>query len=339
MDRITTTDIAKRLGISRGTVSKALNGRSRVDKRTIRMVQKTADEMGYKNPKTNLFPFAFDKTLSILMQDNKFGNPYWAVFIKGFETEAASKGYKYTINVINAYEESSLLLPKSFTASPPSGVAAIGPISEVYYRRLQSSKIPAVYVDTTRNINDAAILGDTLLMCNREHVYEMTSHLTGQGHKNLGFITSYGDCRSFYERWTGFCDALAAADLPVLDQFVFGLRQGEEIESIRQWITSLKGFPTAFVCANDFFAMTVKAALNEAGLDVPKDLALCGFDNDPTLSVLYPELTTADSSTEYVGKRAVQKLFWRLANPEAPYEVIKITSNIYYRDSTEGYVF
>jgi len=341
MNRVTTLDIANRLGISRGTVSKALNGRSKIDERTRQIVQKAANEMGYKklwsDSGSALTPSG--KTLSIMIQEQLFGDTYWSVFVKNFGEEASRKNLKCTVDVVTAEEEANLILPKSFSMDPPEGIVTIGPISEAYYRLLQSSSIPAVYVDTARTVSDADIFGDTLLICNREYTSKMTTHLIDQGHTKLGFVTSYYNCRSFDERWLGFVDAMTASGLQVATKFVYGMNPNEKIDDIRSWITSLKELPTAFVCANDFFAMAVKASLSEAGLDVPKDIALCGFDNGANLAVLYPDLTTVDSRADYMGKRAMQQLSWRLENPTAPYEVIKITSKIYFRNSTEGYVF
>ncbi|MCL2361474.1 MAG: LacI family DNA-binding transcriptional regulator [Defluviitaleaceae bacterium] len=341
MSRVTTIDIANKLGVSRGTVSKALNGRGKIDERTRLMVQKTADEMGYKRIWNDDISLpASGKTLSIMIQEQLFGDPYWAVFAKNFGDEAAHSNLKCTVDAINAEEEASLLLPKSFGVAPPEGIVTIGPISKTYYELLQASKIPAVYVDTASGVSDADIFGDTLFICNREYSYKMTASLIAQGHRKLGFVSSDFNCRSFYERWLGFLDAMEEGGLKIDRKFVYGNpNPGEMIEDIRPWIAQQKELPTAFVCANDFFAMAVKASLNEVGVDVPRDIALCGFDNDKRLAALYPDLTTADSSAEYMGKRAMQQLSWRLANPTAPYEVIKITSNVYYRNSTEGYIF
>ena len=338
MGRITTTDIANQMGISRGTVSKALNNRSRIDERTRLMVYKVAHEMGYKKINLGTVSVSVDGVLSILVREQLFGDPYWSVFIKSFEQEDIGKNYKYTVNILSTEDEDGIVFPKSFGEELPAGIVTIGPISEDYYRYLQSSKIPTIYVDTSHNINDAEVFGDTLLICNREHVYEMTSHLISQGHTKLGFVGAEINCRSFQERWLGFCDGLNKNGLPLLDKFIYGMAYGEDIKNIRQWVSSLDEFPTAFVCTNDFYALTLKGALGEQGLDVPRDIALCGFDNDHRLAILYPELTTTDSYAEYMGKRAKQKLNWRLNNPDAPYEVVKLRGQIYYRNSTEGYV-
>jgi len=341
MSRVTTIDIANKLGVSRGTVSKALNGRGKIDERTRKMVQKAAAEMGYKKlwNDSDIGLITSGKTLSIMIQEQLFGDMYWSAFVKNFGEEASRKNLKCTVDVVSAEEEANLLLPKSFAMDPPEGIVTIGPISEDYYKLIQSSNVPAVYVDTAHTVSDADIFGDTLFICNREYTGKMTTHLIDRGHNKLAFVTSYYNCRSFNERWLGFCDAIEAGGFQVTKKFIYGMSPNEKIEDIRSWIASLKELPTAFVCANDFFALAVKASLNEAGLDVPKDIALCGFDNGASLAVLYPDLTTVDSSADYMGKRAMQQLSWRLENPTAPYEVIKITSKIYYRNSTEGYVF
>ena len=340
MGRITTQDIADSLGISRGTVSKALNGRAKIDQHTKDLVQKTADKMGYKRLALEKIETIMEaRTLTIIIQDSLYSDPYWSSFIKSFGLEASKKNFKYNIAMIDPELEARLLLPREFSPDPPGGIVTIGPISEGYYRLLQGTGIPAVFVDTAVGVDDAYIFGDTLLMCNQEHVYEMTQHLILKGHKKLGFVSAHLNCRSLYERWKGFTGALGAHDIPIEPKFIYGTAPEESAEGIRPWVTSLDEFPTAFVCANDFFAMTVKSTLSDLGMDVPRDIALCGYDADQRLSSLYAELTTVDSRPEYMGERALRQLYWRLESPNAPYEVVKITSSVSYKNSTEGYVF
>jgi len=341
--QITTKDIAEKLGVSRGTVSKALNGRDKIDERTRRLIKKTAAEMGYKNPKTAQpgqqgVPVKPSGIISLMIREYQVGGgpgSYWPTLMKSFGEEVAARNHKYMVNVISSANEETLSLPKSFESDPPAGIVTIGPINRSYYQRIQSSKIPAVFIDTASNVSDSEIFGDTLFICNREYTFNMTSHLIEQGHVKLGFIGSCLSARSFQERYGGFCDALEKNNIPPCGEFIFN----NDVDLIRDWMLSLKRYPTAFVCANDLYALLARATLNESGLDVPKDIALCGFDNDPGASLLFPDLTTVDSHVQYIGKRALQELFWRIENPGAPYEAIKITSDIYYRNSTEGYVF
>jgi LacI family transcriptional regulator len=339
---ITTTDIAKSLGISRGTVSKALNDRANVDEHTKRLVKKAASDLGYRkqideNETVSSAP-AVD-TVTLMVRGSRFGDSYWALFIKNFEKEAASRNFRFNITIITNEDEELLRLPGSFIADPPAGIITIGPISKEYYIKIKSCNIPTVFVDTATDVQDSQIFGDTLLMCNKEYVYEMTSHLIKNGHKHFGYITSPSSCRSFQDRWEGFRDALADNGLAVDESLVYGRKSNEQIEEVKDWISSRSKLPTAFVCANDFFATVAKTALSEIGIEVPRDVAMCGFDNDPSISVLCPDLTTVDSHVQYVGSRAMQALFWRISNPDAPYEVIKLTSKVSYRKSTEGYVF
>ena len=339
--QITTADIAGRLGISRGTVSKALNDRAHIDERTKRLVQKTASEMGYR--KQRLLPgigegAASKNILSLLLRESMLGDRYWAFFIQGFEREATGRGYQFTMSIVTPREEEALRLPQSLSGDPPAGIVTIGPLGEAYYTALAGFRIPAVFVDTAPDVSDARIAGDTLLICNRECVREMTAHLIEGGHRRLGFIGDPRVCRSFQERYQGFCDALAEAGLPLARSLVYGV-SNETVERTRRWLESLSEPPTAFVCVNDLHALVARTALKELGLSVPQDVALCGFDDDPSISFLAPGLTTIDSRVQYVGKRAAQELFWRMENPDAPREVLKIASSVVYRESTEGYRF
>ena len=342
--KVTTNDIAKTLGISRGTVSKALNGKADVDQHTRRLIIETAADMGYRRlDKAHYGPSGAlpDQTIVLMIREARYGDAYWSLFIKNFEDEIIKANHHFTINVITIENENLLNLPGNFSTHPPSGIVTIGPFKKDYYLKIKSSDIPVVYVDTAPDITDSDILADTILMCNREYVYEMTSHLIKAGHKRLGFLTDYSLCRSFADRWEGFCDALKENNLSIHDDLVFGKKENQHIsvENISNWFSSITEFPTAFVCANDFYAVIAKTALLEIGISVPRDLAICGFDNDSSISMLYPQLTSVDSHVEHVARRAFQELLWRIANPDAPYELIKITSTIHYRNSTEGYVF
>ena len=339
--QITTTDIAKKLGVSRGTVSKALNNRTNIDEHTKRMIKKTAEDMGYKKINGHhLNAGTGNHTFTLIIRETQFGVAYWSLLIKGFEEELANRNDRFTINTVSNEDEDLLKLPPNLLKDRPVGLVTIGPFSKEYYLKLKSCGAPTVFVDTAANISDSHIFGDTLLMCNQEHVCEITSHLIASGHKQLGFIGDCGNtCRSFQDRWEGFKSALTDNNLPLCEKFIFGKSKHEILQNIKPWIASLKEFPTVFVCVNDLYAFVTKTGLMEIGLNVPQDIALCGFDNDPGISVLYPDLTTADSLVQYVGRRAIQAVLWRMSNPNAPFEVIKITSPIYYRNSTEGYAF
>ena len=345
MDKqVTTSEIATKLGISRGTVSKALNNRSNIDKNTRRLIIETAAKMGYRKLDRDDEQTPAGKagnTIALMIREARYGDTYWSFFIKSFEEETINEKYRFTINVISQEDEDLLKLPDNILAHPPAGIVTVGPFVKEYYAKLKPCGIPVVFVDTASDTTDSDILGDTLLMCNRENSFKLTSHLIKSGHKRFGYISSYTQCRSFEDRWRGFNDALKGSDLPLHDSLVFGRKEGEHItaDNLSAWLSGVKELPTAFVCANDFFAIIARTVLMEMSLSVPRDIAICGFDNDPSHSILYPQLTTIDSRVQYVGRRAVQELLWRISNPDAPYELIKITSEIHYRDSTEGYVF
>ena len=347
MDKqVTTNDIAQILGISRGTVSKALNDKANVDKYTRRLVIKTATEMGYKRLDKEGYITRPDAntntdTIVIMIRGARYGDTYWSFFIKGFEEEIINRKYRFTINVIDQEDEDSLILPEYFSNNPPAGIVTIGPFNKEYYLKIKSCGIPVVYVDTAPDVPDSGLLGDTVMICNREYVFEMATHLIKKGHKRFGFVRDYSLCRSFQDRWEGFCDALKLANLPICEDLIYGMKKNETIsvDELIAWLSSIKNLPTCFVCANDLHALITKTALLEIGYSTPRDFAICGFDNDPSVSVLYPQLTTVESHVNYIGGRAMQELFWRMTNPDAPYELIKITSKIHYRNSTEGYLF
>jgi LacI family transcriptional regulator len=161
--------------------------------------------------------------------------------------------------------------------------------------------------------------------------------LIGRGHTKLGFIGDISTCQSYQERWRGFCRALEEAGLTLeKDLCIIGgaSHHYQYSEEIQKHLERIEQLPTAFVCANDRIAIYLTQVLKEKGIKIPAEVVIAGFDDIFEATVVEPNLTTVRIHKEELGKRAAEELLWRLRHPGRPVEVIRIATDIIFREST-----
>ena len=340
--KVTAQDIADELGLSRNTVSKALNNRNSIADSTRKIVIQKATEMGYKRIKS--VPsmdrdFGFKKTGNIVAITHEYyiDASYWSIVSRGAADALSQAGYNMIFDYIKAVEEDSLIIPQNISADNVDGIIILGSLKADYIKELLKLKLPVVYVDAAMELFGTEFMRDTVLMENEESIYQITKSLIAQGHSQLGFIGDIGFCKSYYERWLGFKRALEEANLNLYHQFCITsktLHHYQQLEEIKEPIDGLVPMPTAFICANDRSAIFLTKILKDKGLRIPLDIAISGFDDIFESTVVEPHLTTVRILKEELGQRAAEELLWRIQNPKRPIEVIHIATEAIYREST-----
>jgi len=144
-------------------------------------------------------------------------------------------------------------------------------------------------------------------------------------------------CTSFYERWLGFGMALEEADIP-LDRSLCILADDMEPYRSEEWlmeqICKMPTIPDAFVCANDFLALRMMAALKRLGFSIPTEVMVTGFDGTPQSAVVEPSLTTVQIPNAEIGRMAAELLLKRIADPEQPFVRTYVKTSPIWRKST-----
>ena len=144
---------------------------------------------------------------------------------------------------------------------------------------------------------------------------EMTRHLLTMGHKRIGFIKGNPDISASERRFAGYCAALAEAGVPfdpaLVAQGLFTYRSGLDAS---EHILDQAVPPTAIFASNDDMAAATMAIAHGRGLDVPGDLTVCGFDDTPLATAIWPELTTIRQPISEMARSAVDLLVQHLRN-------------------------
>jgi LacI family transcriptional regulator len=142
---------------------------------------------------------------------------------------------------------------------------------------------------------------------------DLVAHLIGLGHRHIAHVVGIADHGASRWRQAGYEAALAAAGLAVDPQYIVqgGFTFGSGVVAARRLFT-LKRRPTAIFAANDDMAAGVMWTANEIGLKVPRDLSVCGFDDTPMATQLWPSLTTVRQPSREMGRLAAQQLLEQL---------------------------
>ncbi len=345
--RVTLQEIADALGMSRNTVSRALNNSGSVSIETRNKICQMATAMGYKQfslvdvsdtPSGSLLPSNGDKTEIALFTHSFPGASHSGTkLLAAFQNRIDSLGYKLSINIIKDNDIESLSLPSNISLDNIAGILCIELFSEQYSKFLCGLNIPILFVDTPilQRINLDA---DTLFMENLSSVYRLIDSFIKSGKRRISFVGDRFHCQSFYERWQAYVSAMTDngisidTDLCILDD---DSSPYHDINYLATRISQLSSMPEVFFCANDFLAICTIKALRQLGKNVPGDVSVCGFDNAPEATIIEPSLTTVKIHSSSMGYTAADLLLSRIANPHTPYKKTYIETDIIIRDSTE----
>ena len=352
--RVTIQDIADELGISRNTVSKAINNTGILADATRDKVLKKAVEMGYKQfsyvtaaaPGSSVLSIPAPKEnaeVAVFLTNFVSGNHFAMDMLDKFQKELASLGYSLTMHRILAEEQDRLKLPASFSPERTAGILCIEMFHYEYDQMLCSLGLPVLFVDAPVTGLKEPLPADLLCMDNQSGIYSFIGEMTRRGKTKIGFIGEAMHCRSFFERYMAYRNAMYLNGLDCLDEYCV-IRNKEGIrnptsedyqEYLSESFQKLSRLPEVFVCANDFVALDALQVLKKSGYFVPDDVWLCGFDDSPESKIVTPSLTTIHIHSQIMGFSAVNLLMSRINEPSLNYRTVHTETELIYRESTE----
>ena len=350
-ERVTMQDIANALGVSRNTVSKAINNTGLLADSTREKVLKKAIEMGYKQfsymkaadqPEAKL-PFGGAVGEIALLTMCFTGNSnYISIMLDQFQKEFSQWGYGFTIHRVREEDEENLRLPSSFDREKVSGIICIESFDNKYCSMLCELKIPILFVDTPVTGMGEPLKADAVYPESQSAIYEFIREMVHRGKRQIGFIGEYMHCQSFFERYMGYRNALYLLNLPFREEYcVIGNQEGvkrqgtaEYQEYLMKRLSKLKVLPEVLICANDYVAFDVLCVFKKLGILVPQDVWICGFDDTVESKIITPSLTTIHIHSHVMGDSAAYLLISRIKEPDLNFRTIHAQTSLVYREST-----
>ncbi|MGH8278740.1 MAG: LacI family DNA-binding transcriptional regulator [Gammaproteobacteria bacterium] len=335
MNAATIKDVALRAGVSTKTVSRVINHETAVHQDTRARVLQAINELRYR-PDLSARSLRSAKAYAIgLVYDNP--NAHYVINVQnGVLSECRESGYGLQIHPCDSSapdlaEELTELVRRARLA----GLVLAPPMSEQLelLQVLAASHIPLV-----RIISAAADPGDgypCVFVNDRDAAYDITEHLIQLGHTRVGFLWGGKKHRSSPERFRGYEDALRAYHVRFDPQLVVDgdYTFDDGFRGARQ-LFALEHPPTAIFGSNDEIAAGVLAAARVAGLNVPYDLSIAGFEDSPFSRQSWPALTTARQATESIARRAAQLLISQLRGEDPQLANAGFSPELVVRGST-----
>ena len=287
------------------TVSRVINNETNVRSSTRDTVTASISELGYSpNQAARSLAGADQIQIGMLYDDPR--TSYVSAFLIGGLQQTSRRHVQLTVKQCRTPGEAVAAI-RRFAGTGIDGVVLPAPISDwrEVLETLDLLDMPTVLVATGRPRSACSAVGiDDFLAA-----HAMVDHLIELGHRRIGFITGNPDQEASTRRLNGYRDAMAAAGLEVDEELVaqgmFTYRSGlEAAEKLLQ----LEDPPTAIFASNDDMAAATVALAHRLGLDVPRDLSVCGFDDTALAVTLWPELTTIHQPIEDMSRTAVDHL-------------------------------
>lgn len=314
--RPTQADVAKRAGVSQAMVSYVINNTDvTITEETRQRILSAMDELGYV-PNIIARRLRTSRTYSIASIIPDITNPFYPAFERGIQDTINQYGYDHVIYNTDGLLERERKCVETLLQGRVDGIVGVFfHLRSQELVRLVEQQIPVVRLEArARPASEMAL--DNIYIDNVAASESAVSFLVGKGHRRIAMLTSYAGPARYRER--GYRQALEAHHIAFEDAL---LSPGDFSEDggYHAMINLLRrdSGPTAVFAADDLMAMGAIIAIREAGLSIPGDIAVMGFDDIPAARLVYPSLTTVSQFQRNVGRRAAEMVMERL-NQEVP---------------------
>ncbi|MBR5102401.1 MAG: LacI family DNA-binding transcriptional regulator [Muribaculaceae bacterium] len=306
---LTMKDIARQLGVSVATVSRALQDNPSISKDRREMIQAFAREHNYypnviaeqlRHSKNSPI-----KVIGVIVPE--FMHYYFASILTGIEEEASSRGYRIIVAQSREEYEREVKICKSFFQNKVCGIIVSQAKDTVKYNHFESlteNGVPLVFYDRIC----PAINANRVVVDDYMGTLKAVSYLIETGCKRVAFYGASLNMEIAKNRFNGYKDALQRNGIPYDDRYVKFCDNRHDAEVITPGMLMMEDRPDAFFAINDDTAIGILYATKRMGLKVPADVSICGFTNGEMAEACDPQLTTVEQRGVIVGKEAVSIL-------------------------------
>lgn len=327
-------DIARLAGVSPGTVSNALNNRKGVGQETKAKIIKIAEELGYfsnrKKSEERVIRLILFKKHGYVVSDTQF----FTALIGACENECRQNGYELLISQVIDGEHDKEDILKIIDQRKVDGILLLATeMDETDFENFKTIDVPMVVLDSYfENMSN-----DYVLINNVSGAYRATKYFIQNGHKRIGMLGSSIDINNFKYRKIGFEKAINEAGMMFKDEDNILLEPTLDgaYQDMKKYLeqNKEKDFPIALFAFNDIIALGAIKAMQEQGINVPKDVSIIGFDDIPISSLINPSMTTIKVYTNEMGSLAVKRLIDKMSEEEKVPLKIEIDTELIERNS------
>ncbi|MDI3403963.1 LacI family DNA-binding transcriptional regulator [Streptomyces cavernicola] len=323
-------DVARRAGVSVSTVSHVINGTRYVKDETRELVLDAVRETGYTH-NTVARSLKTSSTLTLGLAVSAVGNLHFAELVSA--VDAATRASGYTLLMADTHDDPAeeLSVVRTLHERRVDGLllaTAAGPRGAAL-RYVKNAGLPTVLIDRC-----ASPAFDQVATANVEATARLVDHLADLGHTRIGLVAGRRGLRTSGERQRGWKRGMERKGLTASDDLVaVGDSQAYPAELATERLMAGPDAPTALVSGNNQMTLGVLRALARLGRKVPSDVALCAFDDFEWADLMHPAPTAIAQPVQETGRRAVELLMERIADPEGERRTVLLEPTFVHRES------
>lgn len=332
--QITIKDIARELGVSPSTVSRALKDNPDISQETRETIQKYAREHNYK-PNALALNLRTNRSNTIGVIIPQLVHHFFSCVLSGIEETAAKAGYNILVAQSNEKYEQEVKIVHSFLATRVCGViASLAKDTSQYdhYQELLDNDIPIVFYDRICT----GIPTERVVVDDYAGSFAAVEYMIQTGCKRIFFYSAAPHLEISKNRRNGYLDAMKKYKIPVDDSMIKQCDTREQAIAITPDLLEQKNRPDGFFAINDETASGILYSCKLVGLKVPDEVSICGFTDGAIAQSTDPKLTTVEQHGEEVGKSAIHLLIEKLeGNKEtkSPNKIVR--TNLVVRGTTK----
>jgi DNA-binding LacI/PurR family transcriptional regulator len=310
---ITIKDIAKQAGVAHTTVSRALRGSPLIPPETTERIRQIAAELGYR-PSAAARSLKTSRSQVLGVVVSSLDDPFFSEILQGIESVAQECGYSLFVAASQHDPQREQKIVQAMVEHRADGVIICStPFSAEQARQLLEYGRPIVVV----NNQSAEDYRYSIYHDDVDGSRQITRHLIDLGHRRIAYLGNAASGRTSLDRLSGFQQEMAAAGLTIPAEYIFQAAGGGAADGLAAvgHFLALPERPTALVCFNDMMAVGVLKGLQQAGLRLPEDCSVTGFDNITFSAYTQPALTTFDQPKRFIGAEAARLVLGLLQSP------------------------
>ncbi len=336
--KTTIHDIAKSLDITASTVSRALTNHPRISDATKKLVHREAAKLNYQ-PNHLAAALRNGKSRIIGIIVPTVNRSFFSSVVRGIE-EVANKA-NYNVMICQSYDdyEKEVATVEALLSARVDGVItsyAKTTKTFAHFQKIIDKGLPLIFFDRTTK----ALEVSNVVLDDYQGAFQAVEHLINEGHKRIAHFTSSKKVSIYKERLRGYRDALKHYSIEIDKSLILESNlQLDDGRACMQKLLDSHVRPDAVFASSDYSIMGAMQLLQEKSINIPTEIALIGFGNEPFTSFTSPSLTTIDQHSLHMGNAAAELFFEQLKNTQGNskmYKKIVLEPTLIIRQSTIG---
>jgi LacI family transcriptional regulator len=327
---VTLADIARAAGTSPSTASRAMSGRGYVSAAVRRRLEEAAEQLGYvPDASAQTLKQRTSRVIGVAVSDLR--DPFYAQVAAGAEQTLRDVGYQVVLVTDNSEATEEVAAARTFLALRTPGVI-ITPVGRQATALLRLQGVAVVEVDRQLTPGEC----DAVVLDNARAASDAMAHLLALGHERIGLLTVDTEWTSDAGRLQGYRAALRQAGLPFDPALLVKVAPHDSEDRVERRIRELLGRPglSAVFAANNVLTVRAWHVLRRAGLRLPEDISLVGFDDVAWMDMVTPGITAVAQPTVDLGWRSAQLLLRRMRDRTLPPTAEQMDGKLIVRGST-----